>query len=163
MLTVVLADEGQIHWDWCTPWDVAKPDQRWAAQLIATLNAWRTGEGRPFLCHGRMLRPYEILGAGETVDVHVSGREVSWPAVFTSRWASPDGREAQILVNYTPEPRTVEMPALHGARDAIIRRDPRGASGAAPDAGQLEGAIEIAPLSAVLIELGEPVPDPLAV
>ncbi|UCD30175.1 MAG: hypothetical protein JSV03_06825, partial [Planctomycetota bacterium] len=34
MFTIVLADSGKIHWDWGTPWETPKPDQKSITTLI---------------------------------------------------------------------------------------------------------------------------------
>lgn len=109
MLTVVLADGGDMHWGWCTPWSVPKPDQAAHLGLVRTFNDWRKGVAKPFLLHGRMLRPYTVDGA-KPVDMHLTmGNVISYPSVMSSRWRCPDGREAQILANYMPETAEVRL------------------------------------------------------
>jgi len=156
MLSVVLADQGSIHWDWCTPWDVEKPDQQSAIDLIRNLNSWRNGAGKPFLRYGKMHKPFPLVGSGETKDKLHNGREWSWPALFTSRWLAPDGRAAQIVVNYTLEPRAFSVDAGDDVAFVISRRSdgsdrPKGRMGEGNQASALR-SIDIAPLSAIMIE-----------
>lgn len=157
MLSVVLADEGQIHWDWCTPWHVEKPDQQSAVDLIRHLNGWRKGAGKPFLRYGKMQKPYPVTGGGETTDKLHNGRDWSWPALFTSRWLSQDGRDAQIVVNYTREARIFSVDAAHDRRAVVSRLSdgsdrPKGGGGEEEEEAQPLRSLEIAPLSAMLIE-----------
>lgn len=63
------------------------------------------GEGRPWLAHGRGLRPPELQCAWVPYEENFRGRDVSnnKPVVFQSAWASPDGREALFFVNATAQ------------------------------------------------------------
>ncbi len=113
MLTVVLAELGQIHWDWCTPWEGDKPDQFSTMILIRHLNGWRRGEGKPFLQHGKMVKPYPLEGVGNIPMMLNNGKALATPALLTSRWISSDGRNAQVVVNYTMEEQQFSIkPAL---------------------------------------------------
>ncbi|BBI31559.1 DUF6259 domain-containing protein [Cohnella abietis] len=110
MMTVVLGDEGKVHWDWCTEWDVPGPDQSHILRLISQLNPWRTGTGQPYLVYGRMLRSLKTTCEGEVVDIVMkAGHKLRIPPVITSRWTSDAGGEAQFLINYTPEVQTVTV------------------------------------------------------
>ena len=46
-LTIVLKNQGKIHWDWCTPWDAPEIDQEEIKSYIKNLNAWRKSEQIP--------------------------------------------------------------------------------------------------------------------
>ena len=153
MLTVVLKDKGQIHWDWCTDWEVEPPEQEPVTRLLRTLNAWRRGAGKPYLCYGRMLKPLPIEGVYPVPLVMKDGRRVEYPSLMTSRWVSPDGRTAQIVVNYTMERQSFTVPEWSGEFVRTL-----------PAADGLEGHLfagnaglpfDIEPLSAVLLEEGD--------
>ena len=93
MLTLVLAKDGQVHWDWGTSWDAEYPQQQPVKTLVRNLNAWRTGAGKPYLHLGRMLKPYGLVGVG-AFDLPLRSGEVHhYPSLFTSRWQAPDGSE----------------------------------------------------------------------
>jgi hypothetical protein len=152
LLSVVLKDKGEIHWNWCEKWDVPPPDQASAKQLLARLNAWRTGAGKPFLVTGRMLKPYPVEGTRNIpLVLKWKGDIQNFPSVFTTRWRAPDGREAQVLVNYLPDEEqtvTVRLPGRHRMRTL---REPAVALGVfLPTAAT--PSIRIPPLSAVLLE-----------
>lgn len=104
MLTAVLKGGGEITWGWCVKWDVTPPPQESAQAFLRRLLQWRRGAAAPYLVCGRMLKPFAIHG-GATEPIHLRrGLSVQVPAIMTSRWRSPDGREAQLLVNWTDHP-----------------------------------------------------------
>lgn len=109
MLTVVLKDRGQIHWDWGTEWNSPGPDQDLIAQLIRNLNSWRTTMGQPYLMYGRMLKPFPVSVASSQTIYMRAGHQLHVPSVLTSRWRGDDGTEAQFLVNYTPDSQAVDV------------------------------------------------------
>jgi hypothetical protein len=162
MLTVTLKGNGQMHWDWGTDWSVPAPDQARAATLIRNLNAWRRGAGKPFLHLGRMGKPLPLEGVRDVPMVlRQGGTLLHWPSLMTSRWTSPDGRQAQIVANYLPEPQTFSMrydstqAASHapkrttGVRVYDVPTAKQGTPAALHD-GVAE--LKVAPLSAVMVE-----------
>ncbi|MDF2925191.1 MAG: hypothetical protein K0R57_4105 [Paenibacillaceae bacterium] len=151
MLTVVLADQGRIHWDWCTPWEVEKPDQESTMALIRCLNAWRRGAGKPFLQHGRMAKPYPLAGLRNIPMMLNNGKELAMPSLLTSRWLTAEGRNAQVVVNYTLEEQRFEIrPAADIGRVDISRRPDAEAAAAIRDRHGLTCAIPA--LSAMMME-----------
>lgn len=109
LLTLVLKDGGQIHWGWCTKWDVAPPTQAPHLAFVCHLNSWRRGVGKPFLCGGRMLRPLEFEGGEKVIVIAHIGRPIQFRGVLSSSWQSPDGRRAHFFVNYLDRPQTVRV------------------------------------------------------
>ncbi len=109
MLTVLLADNGDIHWSWCTKWDIPVPEQNPVREFIRHLNAWRRGPGKDFLVFGRMEKTPEIRGA-EVIPLKLTdGRSLDYPAVLSSCWLTPDGRNKVLfLVNYSAREQEIQ-------------------------------------------------------
>jgi hypothetical protein len=151
MTTVVLKDKGQIHWGWCCPWTVEPPPQDLVRTLIANLNPWRRGLGKPFLCFGRMLEPLPMVGHRIVPMVMKDGRRVPYDSVLASCWISQDGRNAQVLTNYLDEEQEVRVQLPQGSTAVLHAR--ADGSGSAP-AAQVDGraTVTLQPLTAVLLE-----------
>jgi len=158
MLSVVLADGGQIHWDWCTPWDVAKPDQESIIELIKNLNHWRTGTAEDYLRYGRMLKPFKIEGTFDVPMILFNGDQLHIPSLLTSLWESQGGRVAQVLVNYLPQVQefNIVLPDSSEYKNVTIYRNPVKNSPDVKneiiDISKKAVAGEIGPLSAIMIE-----------
>lgn len=148
LLAGVLKDHGEIHWSWCVKWDVPPPPQEPLLAFMKHLNQWRREEGKPFLYFGRMEKLVPFDGA-ESLTLYLNPErlvgQLDYPAVLGSRWSSPDGRDAQFLVNYSDRPQTV---TLRTDRNCILRRDP--VSAAREDV--VDAQVSIPPLRAVLVE-----------
>jgi hypothetical protein len=152
LLSIVLKDKGEIHWGWCEKWDVPAPPQEPTKKFIAHLNAWRIGVGKPFLITGRMLKPWPVEGTRNVPLVLAwKGDTNNFPSIFTSRWRAPDGREAQVLVNYLPEEQAVTV-RLPGKAKLRVLRDPQASSGDFAVAAA-SPSVQLPPLSAVLLEV----------
>lgn len=126
MLTAVLADNGDIHWSWCTKWEVPVPDQKPLREFMRHLNAWRRGPGKDFLIFGRMEKSPAVRGA-EIIPLELTdGRTLDYPAVLSSCWRSPAGdKKALFLVNYSPRLQEIAWPegfrqATHLDGSAVI-------------------------------------------
>ena len=134
--------------NWClsSGWETEGPDQESVIKLSRNLNAWRKGTGKVFLCHGRMEKPYKVSGTYDIPMITTIDRKIYWPSVFTSRWTSPDNRQAQILVNYTDDPQNISLCCSGRLR---VYTNPYSS-----DAGEVSAKteLEIRPLSAVLVE-----------
>jgi len=50
-----------------------------------------------------MIKPKKLEGTKTFVINHSTGRTMEYPSLLTTRWLSPEGKEAQIIVNYLPE------------------------------------------------------------
>ncbi|MCC2687007.1 MAG: hypothetical protein K0R75_3906, partial [Paenibacillaceae bacterium] len=160
MLTVVLRDAGEINWDWGSHWTESKPNQDDILDLIHHLNAWRTGEAKPYLCFGRMEKPYE-LKTEAPVDIELldrgrlKGAKLTNPPLLTSRWQSQEGKQAQMIVNYTTQAQKCSVRVDHlqettvtvvetadGKQRAVYKVDATG-----------EFSLRIEPLSAIMLQL----------
>lgn len=153
MLSVVLKEEGKIHWDWGTPWSVSDPNQDDIMTLIRNLNDWRRGAALPYLCYGRMLKPWQLEGVSErTIALKRRERDLQVPALLTSRWISPEGKQAQIIVNHTKEIQTCSVRL--GEKEAIEMRlmAQDGRVSRVGGSHVRKTIVSIEPLSAVLIE-----------
>jgi hypothetical protein len=152
LLTVVLKNGGELHWSWCTKWDVAPPPQKPHLDFIRHLNAWRRGAGRPYLYGGRMLTPAKLEGA-ETVTLSLRwGRPLQFPAVLTSRWRSPQGDEAHFLVNFLERPQRVRLTLGDVPEVSVLRRASGGdAVAMRQQKGLLE--LELPGLSAIMLQV----------
>ncbi len=155
MLSLVLRDHGEIHWDWCTSWEVEKPEQRPIIDLVRNYNAWRKGLGKPYLRFGRMLKPAVLAGTYDIPMVLRNGKRLSCPSLSTSRWAAsgrPEGESAQFIANYTHQPQSCTLMAEEACAAELF---------AAPDANtavlldRRAGGYELTlePLSAVMVRL----------
>lgn len=111
MLTAVLADDGDIHWSWCTKWEVPVPEQTPLRGFIRHLNAWRRGAGKDFLVFGRMEKAPEVRGA-EMIPLKLTdGRSLDYPAILSSCWRDPKGNGRVIfLINYSAREQRIEWP-----------------------------------------------------
>lgn len=157
MLTVVLADGGQVHWDWGTPWTTPKPDQEETIGFIRRINAWRQGYAKPYLCHGRMEKPHAV-DSGEPRSMRLiwldGAAGMNVPPVLSSCWSSQEGKKAQLLVNYTAQPREVAVGMEGRAGQTVVlvvaADGSRSEQATVPPDGRLIVALE--PLSACLLE-----------
>lgn len=115
MLTAVLADNGDIHWSWCTKWEVPVPDQKPLREFIRHLNAWRRGPGKDFLVFGRMEKSPEIRGA-EIIPLKLTdGRSLDYPAILSSCWHNAESEKRVLfLVNYSPRLQKIDWPEGYG-------------------------------------------------
>lgn len=147
MMTVVLADEGCIHWDWDCEWDVTPPDQRQIKTLIRNLNAWRTGAAKPYLHYGKMQIPQPIQTDGEFQLKLKSGWAHTYQNLLTSKWMAPDGKQAQVVVNFSAAPKTFTIHA--DCQSVRMYSDAKGENTAVCAA---DGEFSVPPLSALLLE-----------
>jgi hypothetical protein len=108
LLTVVLADKGEIHWSWCTKWDIEKPEQEPMIRFIEHLNTCRKTIARDFLVTGKMLKPWNIISQEYTLHL-ANDKSIEYPSVLSSRWESEAGEVAQLLVNYLPKEQNITI------------------------------------------------------
>lgn len=108
ILTVVLKNKGETHWDWCTPWDAPEIDQKEIRKYIRTLNEWRKGYGKDALLYGRMIKPFKVDCGKYEEDIKYGGKHV-YSSIETACFKVSDGKVQQILVNYLPYEQTIEI------------------------------------------------------
>ena len=56
-----------------------------------------------------MIKPKELDRTKTFIINHSTGRTMEYPSLLTTRWLSPEGKEAQIVVNYLPEVQTFSV------------------------------------------------------
>lgn len=85
---------------------------------------------------------------------YYDGRKLIMPSILTSRWTSPDGREAQILANYTEDVQSA-MLVLKNYRGREIRvfEDPGSESYRQCILNKDEIELKVEPSSAVMVEI----------
>ena len=100
--TLILTADGRLAQAWGDRQFDELPDEEQCLALIRNLTALRRGEGKKFLCGGRMLAPHPVEGAGTREFRMPKGtRTLTADRVLTSRWQAADGARAQLLVNWT--------------------------------------------------------------
>lgn len=154
MFTFVLREKGTISWDWGTEWSLPAPDQVKVKKLVKHLNSWRKYNGKPFLRLGRMHKPYEFKNMGNRAFEYYDGRKLIMPFILSSRWTSPDGREVQVLANYTDDVQNAIL-VLKGCAGKTVKvfDDARKESGRQFELDNEEMAITVKPLTALMIEI----------
>lgn len=153
LLTAVLKGGGRLCWEWGGAWDAPGPDHESVVTLMRNLNAWRRGAGKEYLLYGRMLKPLPISGTRDIPMVTPRDQQIHFESLFTSRWMY-DGKIAQFLVNYTPEPQDIVVLAEGDSLKVTVMTDP-GKDTAKSMKVSLEGRIPVTvpPLSAVMLSL----------
>lgn len=76
------------------------------------------GEGRPWLAHGRRVKPPRIECA--TVPVGNEKDGLTGPAVFVSAYEALDGRRALVLANATDKEQEVRRTLTGGSKETIL-------------------------------------------
>ncbi|EDM26940.1 hypothetical protein LNTAR_06844, partial [Lentisphaera araneosa HTCC2155] len=109
LMTIVLNEEGEIHWAWCSKFSVPAPDQKSIIQLIKNLSAWRKGVAKDFLIYGRMEKPYEILKPRQAQVYRSDGTLMNFDKVLSSRFVNLEGRDVQLFVNWQDNTEQVEL------------------------------------------------------
>jgi len=154
LMTIVLTEEGEIHWAWCTRFSVPVPDQESIITLIRNLTAWRKQAAHDALVYGRMEKPFSIIGK-ETADVHVTdGSILKFDKVLTSRFLTEEGGDVQLLVNWQETPQQVTVALPEEIESISVISDSSGTKETVAVAGQ-RVTVEVAPLNALLLGLSE--------
>ena len=110
LLSVVLEENGLIHWGWVAPWNMKKPEQKPILSLIRKLNDFRRRHS-DFLLYGKMLKPpFSVSCKKFPMKIYYGERD--FDAVLHSCWEAPDGRRsAAVFVNWQQEPQTIVVSA----------------------------------------------------
>ena len=119
LLSLVLKNDGRIHWHWGLRWEVTEPDQEKLQTMIGNLCALQRGAAKDALSRGRMIKTPEIKCSGRDF-IDTDNCRTTLPSLISAAW-QVDGREELLLVNYndTEEKAVVTFPA---ERSGIIRR-----------------------------------------
>jgi len=122
LLSVVLKDNGQIHWGWCLKWDVKQPEQENIIKLVRNLNSMRKRYPE-FLQYGRMLKPLSAVSGKKWQLATTEGpRELD--AFLHSSWQSADGRKAQFITNFLPVEQKVKISRANGTSTKVLTLPP---------------------------------------
>ena len=97
LLSVVLKDKGDIHWNWCQLWSNPAPEQTPITTLIGNLSRWRRNEMKKYLVCGRMVKAPQVISPTCTICTKKQ-TPPQVPVVHASAWQSENGR-AVILAN----------------------------------------------------------------
>ena len=110
LLSVILKDKGDMHWNWCQLWKDPAPEQEPLIKLIANLSRWRREEMKKFLVAGRMVKAPEVISPVCTIYTkNQIPPEV--PCVLSAAWQD-GGKTALILASSLKEDAevTVKLP-----------------------------------------------------
>ena len=152
LMTIVLTEEGEIHWAWCTKFSVPVPDQESIITLIRNLTAWRKGAAHEALVYGRMEKPFPILD-GEAADVHCKDESVlKFDKVLTSRFLTEEGGDVQLLVNWQETPQLITVSLPEEIEHVSLISDSSGAKETVDVVAQCI-TVEVPPLNALMLEL----------
>lgn len=100
ILTVVLKNKGQIHWDWCTPWNAPEIDQKQIREYVGNLNRWRKNIAKDALLYGRMTKPVPY-DCGIYEEAVKYGGKLVYRSIESACY-TVDGKKQQIFVNFLP-------------------------------------------------------------
>lgn len=101
-----------------------------------------------------MEKPFELQGAYH-IPINLNCGEVqNYPSLFTSRWISPDGRNAQIIVNYTLGAQDFSIKFNDIEERNVVMFDTSDGSGSRSTVLAVDKIdLKIRPLSALLLEV----------
>ena len=107
VLTVVLKEDGKIHWDWCTPWDEVEVNQKEITSFIEMLNSLRQTHLKDILRFWKMAKPISFE-CGEYVEEIKYGGKHCYPSVITSAFEQ-NQTFVQLFVNYLPYAQEIKI------------------------------------------------------
>lgn len=150
MLTLVLNEDGQVTFNWGERTGELPKKQKEILTFVANGNAWRLGNGKPFLHTGRMMKAVAVDMPEANEFALKNKRTYYADKVLTSRWKSQDGRDAQFLVNYNGEAVSCTLHTAEGARYSLFED----ANGVGKEVYTENGLLPltIPPYSMVLVE-----------
>ena len=146
LLSLVLKNDGRIHWHWGLRWEVPEPEQESLQILMRNLCAWRQSAAKAALSRGKMIKPPQIDCKMREVTA-VDGSHTALPALEAALWQI-DGREELLLVNYGKSSEKCEI-TFDGIRSGSIHSLEKMMDEFAD--GKLD--LTVPPLNAVLIKL----------
>ena len=97
VLSVILKDKGDIHWNWCCLWKESAPEQEPVVRLIANLSRWRRTAMKKYLVAGRMVKCPEVLSPAVTIHTTFQ-TPPQMPAVLSAAYSDGD-KKVVILAN----------------------------------------------------------------
>ena len=106
LLSLVLKDNGKIHWGWVLKWDYPEPDQESIITLIRNLNKIRKSYPE-FLRYGKMIKPLNKIAGGKYC-LRMTQSTMIIDSFLHSSWESKDGARIQIITNFLPRKQTVK-------------------------------------------------------
>lgn len=118
VLTVVLKNDGKLHWDWSSPWSTVDVDQTAYAEYIKRLNDWKKGNLKGALTYGRMIKPFEIE-CGEFKFTKRNGVERVFPSISTTRWIY-NGEDCQVFVNYSEKDEKITVKVDSNVKKLLV-------------------------------------------
>ena len=118
LLSVILKDKGEIHWNWCQLWSDPAPEQEPLIKLIANLSKWRREEMKRFLVSGRMVKCPEINAPLCTIHTK-NQRPPQLSAVPAAAWKDGD-KTAVILANSMKDDTEAVINIPDGATAEVI-------------------------------------------
>lgn len=164
---------GHVNWDGATVHFESLPELDDAkAAFVGELARARTALARPYLCHGRMLRPVPLscgtvtqwfAGSYSSAPTLVLDGEWEVPEVVHGAWLGPNGTVGVVLVAVGTEPVTVTLDAdpaaLWGLDYGAAPIRVRTAEGivtnsACDDDGSMRLDVDLAPRVVTLVEIG---------
>ena len=120
--TLILTADGRIAQAWGDRQFDNLPDEEQSLTLIRNITAIRRGEGKKYLCGGRMIAPHPVEGFGTRIfKMMTKAKTLTADCILTSRWEASDGTRAQFLINWTKNDisclcagKPVTVPAMDG-------------------------------------------------
>ena len=102
VLSVILKDKGDIHWNWCQLWKDTAPEQEPVIKLIANLSRHRRTDMKKYLVAGRMVKCPEVLSPAVTIYT-TSQKPPQLPSVLSAAYSDGDSKVV-ILANSSCAP-----------------------------------------------------------
>ena len=118
VLSVILKDKGELHWNWCRLWKDPAPEQEPLIKLIGNLSKWRREEMKKFLVAGRMVKAPEVISPVCTIYTK-NQIPPQVPTVLSAAWQNGD-KTALILASSMKEDTEVEVKLPQTAEVKII-------------------------------------------
>lgn len=122
VLTVVLKNDGKLHWDWSSPWKLVDVDQKAYGEYVKNLNDWKKGNLKGALTYGRMIKPFKV-DCKKFEFVKRNGEKRVFPSISTTRWIYK-GEDAQVLVNYSEKDEKVTLNVGKDVTKLIVYTSP---------------------------------------